>query len=446
MSKIEDALKAAQETKALRIGTGILPQVADLFKEQFPGKKAVIIADKNTYKAAGQQVEASFSAAGIEQEPTFLFHDPELYAEYTFAEELINYLKDKEAIPVAVGSGTINDLTKLASYRTDRPYMCVATAASMDGYTAFGASITKDGAKQTFTCPAPQACLADLDVLRKVPAEMTASGYADLFAKVVAGADWILADMLDIEPIDQQAWDIVQGGLHDALSDPKGLRNGQADAISKLVEGLMLGGFAMQWSRTSRPASGAEHQFSHLWNMEHHLFNGTQISHGFQVSIGTLAVTALYEQALKTQIENLNIEAACAAWPTAESSDEKALEMFKGTDFPEIGLQETRAKYINKELLRKQLQLLTEKWPAIRQRLEKQLVPFEEARMRLQTVGAPINPEEIGLSRKRLRESFIRAQFLRRRFTILDLAVRTNLMEQWLDGIFGKGGVWEITD
>jgi glycerol-1-phosphate dehydrogenase [NAD(P)+] len=446
MSKIEDALNAAQETKALRIGSGILPQTADLFKEQFPDKKAVIIADDHTYKAAGEQVEASFSAAGIEQEPSYLFHDPELYAEYAYAEALVDYLKDKDAIPVAVGSGTINDLTKLASHRTGRPYMCVATAASMDGYTAFGASITKDGAKQTFTCPAPQACLADLEVLRKAPSEMTASGYADLFAKMVAGADWILADMLEVEPIDPKAWDIVQGGLHDALSDPKGVRDGQSDALAKLVEGLMLGGFAMQWSRTSRPASGAEHQFSHLWNMEHHLFHGEHISHGFQVSIGTLAITAFYEQLLKTPMEKLDIEAACNAWPTAEASDEKALEIFKGTDFPEIGLQETRAKYIDKEHLRKQLHLLVEKWPAIEQRLEKQLLSCQEARMRLQTVGAPVDPEAIGISRKRLRETFIRAQFLRRRFTVLDLAVRTNLMEPWLDGLFGKGGIWEIAD
>lgn len=445
MSKIEEALKAANETKALWVGPGVLSKVADLFQEQFPGKKAVVIADDNTYKAAGQQVEASFSAAGIEQAPSFLFHDPELYAEYAYVDRLTVFLKDTDAIPVAVGSGTINDLTKLSSHLTGRPYMCVATAASMDGYTAYGASITKDGAKQTFTCPAPQACLADLEVLGKAPREMTAAGYADLFAKVVAGADWILADMLHIEPIEQQAWDIVQSGLHEALSDPENIRNGVPEALSRFVEGLMLSGFAMQWSQTSRPASGAEHQFSHLWNMEHHLYNGKQVSHGFQVSVATIAITAFYEQVLKTPLENLNIEAACEAWPTADALDKTALDMFRGTDFPEIGLQETRAKYVSKEQLRNQLQLLVEEWPAIRERLKKQCVPYEEARLMLKAVGAPVEPEEIGISRKRLRETFIRSQFLRRRFTVLDLAVYTNLMEQWLDGLFGKGGIWEIT-
>ncbi|MDR2039779.1 MAG: sn-glycerol-1-phosphate dehydrogenase [Bacteroidales bacterium] len=444
MSQVEEALKAAKETKALWIGSGFLSRVSELFKEQFPEKKAVIIADNNTYKVAGKYVEQFINSANIAQEAPFIFTDPELYAEYTYVDILTDFLKDKDVIPVAVGSGTINDLTKLSSHLTGRQYLCVATAASMDGYTAFGASITANGAKQTFNCPAPQACLADLDIISKAPSEMTASGYADLFAKIPAGADWILADMLNVEPIDGQAWNIVQGGLHNALSDPEGVRKGQTGSISKLIEGLMLGGFAMQWSQTSRPASGAEHQFSHLWNMEHHLNNGEHISHGFQVSIGSIAITAFYEQLLKTPIEKLDIEAACNAWPTPEESDHKALDIYKGTDFPDIGLKETRAKYIDKNQLADQLKLLVEKWPEMKSRLEQQLVPYKEAKMRLKTVGAPVEPEEIGLSRERLRETFIRAQFIRRRFTVLDLAVRTNYMDRWLDGLFGKGGIWEI--
>src|SRR4029077_17844815 len=106
-----------------------------------------------------------------------------------------------DAIPIAVGSGTINDLTKLAAHHAGRSYLCVATAASMDGYTAFGASITYQGSKQTFDCPAPAAVIADLDIICAAPGDMNAWGYADLLAKVTAGADWLLADALGIEPI-----------------------------------------------------------------------------------------------------------------------------------------------------------------------------------------------------------------------------------------------------
>ncbi|MDR0713481.1 MAG: sn-glycerol-1-phosphate dehydrogenase [Bacteroidales bacterium] len=435
MSRIEKALKAARETKALRIGSGELRHVATLFGEQFPERNAVIVADVNTYGVAGKYVAENLKNAGIVQEEAFIFTDPGLYAEYAYVDALTARLKITDAIPIAVGSGTINDLTKLSSHLTARPYMCVATAASMDGYTAFGASITAGGAKQTFTCPAPQACLADIDVIRKAPADMTASGYADLFAKITAGADWILADRLEVEAIDPQAWSIVQDGLHDALSDPEGVKNGNPAAISRLTEGLMLGGFAMQQSQSSRPASGAEHQFSHLWNMEHHLNNGQHVSHGFQVGIGTLSVTAFYEQVLKTPMERLNIKDCCLAWPALEEWDRRARELFKNTDFPETGLQETRAKYINREQLSHQLHLLVRQWPEIKSALAAQLVPRAVAGQRLQSVGAPVEPEQIGISKERLRDTFVRSQFIRRRFTVLDLAVRTGYMCRWLDAM-----------
>ncbi|SFH45784.1 sn-glycerol-1-phosphate dehydrogenase [Pedobacter insulae] len=444
MSNIENALTAARETKALKIGIGVLAGVAELFNEQFPGKKAVIVADRITFSIAGEEVFSRFKEAGIEQEEPFIFQAPHLYAEYAFVEELVLFLKTNNAIPVAIGSGTINDLTKLASHLSNRQYLCVATAASMDGYTAFGASITANGAKQTFNCPAPQACLADIAIICKAPSEMTASGYADLFAKVTAGADWILADQLQVEPIDQKAWSIIQDGLHQALADPEGVRKGDPEAITKLVEGLMLGGFAMQWSQSSRPASGAEHQFSHLWNMEAHLHNGEHISHGFQVSIGTLAITAFYESLLATNVEDLNVATSCEKWPTPTESDVAALKMFEGTDFSEVGLQETKAKYTNREELNAQLTLFKNDWEILKGRLTKQLVPLKEAKSRLALVGAPTEPEQIGISRERLRNTFIRAQFIRRRFTILDLAVRTGYLNQWLNSLFGKDGIWEI--
>lgn len=445
MSNIDKALTAATDTHALRIGDGILNEVPQLFAQQFPGKRAVMVAYERTYEIIGYKVEKILKDAGIDLEPTFIFHDDNFFAKYSYIDRLSESLKQHDAIPIAVGSGTINDVTKLSSHLAGRHYMCVATAASMDGYASYGASITANGAKQTFSCPAPQAILADVDVISKAPSQMTAAGYADLFAKVTAGADWILADRLGVEKIDDISWSLVQDGLKNALSDPAGAAAGDKKAITQLIEGLMLSGFAMQHSRTSRPASGAEHQFSHLWNMEHHTLNGRLISHGAQVSIGMLAVTAFYEAVLETPLDQLDIAACCAAWPEQEEIDRRAKEMFVGTDFPTIGVTETRAKYVSREELAAQLQRLKDNWSEISTSLKRQLVPFDEVKQRLQLVGAPTEPEEIGITRERLRQSFIRAQYIRRRFTVLDLAVRTGYFDKWLDHLFGKGKIWEIS-
>ena len=445
MNRIDSALARATDTEALRIGRGALGRTADLFREMFPGLRPIIIADPTTFRVAGERLQECFTAEGLRPERPFIFTDDDLHAEWRFVEMLDGKLASTDAVAVAVGSGTINDLTKLCSHRRGRRYMTVATAASMDGYTAFGASVTYEGAKQTFSCPAPLAVVADTEIIASAPAEMTASGYADLLAKISAGADWILSDALGVEPLDDFAFSVVQDGLKDALSDPKGARAGDLKCVERLIEGLLLGGFAMQAHKSSRPASGAEHQFSHLWNMEHHcMADGRVPSHGFQVSIGLLASTALYERLLAEDMSSLDVGECVRRWPTLEQARQRATEMFVGTDFPTIGATETEAKYVTAEQLGRQLNVLKGDWPRIRERLKRQIIPFSDAARRLAAVGAPVLPEQIGISRQRLRDSAIRAQHIRRRYTILDLAVRTCRLDDWLDAVFGKDGVWKI--
>lgn len=447
MDRVKLALENATQTKDLIVGTGVIEQVAQLFKTQFPGRRALIVADTTTFRVAGERVYNILKDNGIDQDKPYIFDEPDMHAEWPYIERLDHLFKQTDAIPVAVGSGTINDLTKLSSYHTGRRYMTVATAASMDGYLAFGASITKDGAKQTFPCTATQALLADLNIIATAPAAMTASGYADLFAKVPAGADWIVADELGIEPIDPVAFSIVQDGLHEALSNPEGDRNGDLKALKQLIEGLCLGGFAMQaYPKSSRPASGADHQFSHLLNMEHFVMkNGQAPSHGFQVSIGTIISLSFYDQLLNhTDVDAIDVDRCVAAWPSLEEQESKALKMFEGTDFPTLGATEIKAKYVTPEQLRQELNLFKAKWPELKKRLQKQLVTPTEAIRRLRLVGAPTKPEDIDLPRTRLRDSIIRAQSIRRRYTILDLGLRTLLLPQWTEGLFGRGGLWEI--
>ncbi|EEF61692.1 sn-glycerol-1-phosphate dehydrogenase [Pedosphaera parvula] len=441
---ISEALQSARETRAVVIGKNNLGEAPGIFQKQFPGATPIIISDETTFGLAGAALSAAFEGAGIPMAKPFIFTDPDLYAEYRFVTQLENALRQHNAIPVALGSGTINDLTKLAAHNVGRSYMCMATAASMDGYTAFGASITYQGSKQTFNCPAPVAVLADLEIIRHAPTDMTASGYADLLAKVTAGADWILAAGLGIEKIDQQAWDIVQGGLREALNNPAAVRNRDAHAINSLTEGLMLGGFAMQWTKSSRPASGAEHQFSHLWDMQHHTHNGKAPSHGFKVGIATLAITALYEQLLKMPLDKLDIHSACANWPDEKELETCVRKEFASDDFTDKAWEETRAKYVSRAELRAQLEKLRQLWPTLQEELRAQLIPYTQLKQMLQQVGAPVEPEQIGISRERLKKAFVQAYYIRRRFTVLDVARRAGVLHDCLNALFGKSGIWPI--
>lgn len=446
MSKIKDVLKNVDQTKALIIERGAMEQVADLFKDQFPGARAVIVADHTMYEMVGKEIARQFDEGQVTMEPPYIFNDGEPSATYVNVELLAGALRKHDAIPVAVGSGIINDLTKLASHQSCRRYMCVVTAGSVDGYTAFGSSVTLNGSKQTFSCPAPQACLADVDIISSAPLTMSAAGYADVMAKVTAGADWILADAMGEEPLNNIAWDIVQGGLHEALSHPEGIVERNKDTFALLTERLMLCGLAMQHAKSTRPASGAEHHFSHLWDMEHHTHHGRPVAHGFQVAIGTLALTALYEQLLQTPMEELDVDHCCEQWPELDDFISRAVVKFNGTDFLQIGVYEMIAKYISREKLREQLTQLKLNWPAIKERVSAQIIPFAEVKRCLRVVGAPTEPEEIGITRAYLRETFYRAFYIRRRYTILDLAIRTDMMERWLDALFGAGGIWPVDE
>jgi len=430
------ALQSARDTRLLTLERAARHRTAEAFAALFDGATALVIADENTFVVAGRDVVDSLRSAGQPQLEPLVLPAAGLYAEYSFVDQIRDHLKTVDAIPIAVGAGSINDLVKLAAHQCDRPYLAVATAASMDGYTAYGASITYRGSKQTFDCPAPKGVVADLDVMAAAPPVLNASGYADLIAKIPAGADWILADALGEEPISQFPWDAVQAHLRDWMQNPAGVRTGDFDTIRRLSIALMMSGFAMQSALTSRPASGAEHQFSHLWDMEGHKHNGQSPSHGFKVGIGSLASIALYEALTRQPIETLDVDAAADRWPDALANDAEIAELFAHDELKQKAYEESRVKLVSREVVRAQLERLKADWPEISRRLTAQLIPHAEFRDLLKDAGAPYVSESIGIDRDRLRRSYRQAYHIRRRFTILDVVRRAGLMDAALDDVF----------
>lgn len=433
---LDAALAAASETKHLIIGHNNAPEVARVFKELFPDKKALVAADNNTWRVCGEAVQKALSDAGIPTDSPFIYEDPALYAEYKYVDQLEAVLKNTDAIPVAVGSGSINDLVKLSAHHCNRRYISVATAASMDGYTAFGASITYQGSKQTFSCPAPLAVIADLDIIAAAPKGMNASGYADLMAKLTAGADWILADAVGVEPIDEKSWQMVQGNLRDWVGDPEGVANGDSRALENLVAGLMMGGFAMQHLQSSRPASGAEHQFSHLWDMQDHKHNGKSVSHGFKVGIGTVASARLYEYLYTLDLDQLDVDAAVNAWPEWSARKQEIETSFDLVEIRDKSFEETKAKFPTREDLRTQLTALKNRWPELREKLKAHLPAADELARNLAIVGAPSSAEDIGIPEERFRTSYRQALHIRRRYTVLDTVDRLGRFNDAMDAIF----------
>lgn len=423
---IRQAVARSANVAEVRIGRGVLAEAAALYARHFTGS-AVLMADDRGWAAAGPQVEASLVAAGIACRSHVIPANPRPKPTVDLADNLRAVVRPGET-PVAIGSGVMNDVVKHAAFASGIPYLCVATAASMDGYTSAGAPLSDRGFKITIPCRPARALLADLDIIAAAPPDMTGWGYGDLAGKVPAGGDWMIADALGIEPIDDVAWPMVQDGLEGWLSQPDRIAAGDRDAVEGLFLGLTLVGLAMEAHGSSRPASGADHQIAHLWEMDDLHFGGERVSHGACVAVGAMAVLRMYDWLLSH--DQLGIHPGQASGMLLAEKEAEIRRLFGPGEIAERAISETRMKHVEGDVLAARLARLREVWPGLSARLRARLWSADRMAGHLARAGAPVCGREIGVDDRALYLSILKARFLRSRYTILDLLDECGLLVQ----------------
>ena len=237
-------------------------------------------------------------------------------------------------------------------------------------------------------------------------------------------------------------WSLVQGPLRGALADPERIGAGDAEAITGLAEGNIMSGLAMQAAQSSRPASGAGHQFSHVWEMEGHGLDWEPpLSHGMKVGVGTVASCAIWEEALKIDMDALDVDAIVAAAKTDKEIEAKV----RGLLIPRIAdeaVKHSIEKNLQGNELRARIAAIREAWPRIVARVKDQLITADEVVDRLKKVGAPYHPEMIGIDMARFRETHIKAQTIRNRYTVLDLLTDLGMLDEVVERLFSEDGYW----
>jgi glycerol-1-phosphate dehydrogenase [NAD(P)+] len=426
----EDVLGRAVARSAnvaeVRIGRGALAETAAVYSRHFTGQ-AVLLADDRGWAAAGPQAEAALTGAGIASRRHVIAARPRPKPTVDLADSLRAVLQPGET-PVSIGSGVMNDVVKHAAFTLGVPYMCIATAASMDGYTSAGAPLSDKGFKKTIPCRPARVLLADLDVIAAAPPEMTGWGYGDLAGKVPAGGDWMIADALGIEAIDDVAWPMVQDGLAGWLSQPDLIAAGDRNAIEGLFLGLTLVGLAMEAHGSSRPASGADHQIAHLWEMDDLHHNRERVSHGACVAVGTVATLRMYDWLLS--LDRLAIDPARAAGVTLAAKEDEIRRLFGPGEIADRAIAETRLKHVEGAAMAARLTRLHEVWPALSARLRARLWTADRMAAHLDRAGAPSSGAGIGVDGGYLYQSILKARFLRSRYTVLDLLDECGLLHQ----------------
>lgn len=246
----------------------------------------VVLSDGNTWRAAGQKTYELLETKGINCTPVIL--PPKgLHANehgVALAEESLTKSND---VLLAVGSGTVHDITRYIANKRGLPFTSIPTAASVDGFVSTVAAMTWKGCKQTSQAVAPLYVLADTDIFTAAPSRLTASGFGDLLGKFTALADWRIANVMTGEYICEKVIHLTEQALEKAVASPN-------DSVH-IMYGLLLSGLAMQMVGNSRPASGGEHHMSHFWEME--VCNGLiDALHGEKVSVGLLLCAEEYKR------------------------------------------------------------------------------------------------------------------------------------------------------
>ncbi|GHV16481.1 glycerol-1-phosphate dehydrogenase [NAD(P)+] [Spirochaetia bacterium] len=456
---LEVCLDAASETEALLLGENTLEQIPTLARRYFQFSTACIIADENTNNAAGNRVRDMVTAAGIPLAEPFIFPgSPRLHAEIGHCARIEAHLKALPGypaiLPIAVGSGTVNDLVKRAAGELALPYLCVPTAASVDGYTSYGAALLSDGFKQTFPCPAPRVLAADTTLLRSAPAYLNSSGFGDLAGKLIAGTDWIIAEKAGAlgapgtEPIEARAWAMTQNGLPETLQSSVDAVRGDGEGVRTLFAALAVTGFAMQYLRSSRPVSGCEHLWSHVWEMEDLSVDGVPVTHGHKVALGTLAAAA-FTECLFASAEppaprkrpsraerEAEVRTAFAHIAIANSENTKGA----GSKAADAAVKTSLEKYLDEPEAAALADGLRDNWKPLREAVLAKLTPYGELRSLLAKGGCPVSPAELGLTRNAVIATARRAQMIRNRYTALDLAWDLGIFEDVLARLEGDAG------
>ena len=284
------------DIQAIRVGSGVMQELPGILRD-LGASHIFLVADNYTYEAAGRQVEQLLDQAGLAyHKRVFQTETPLVPNEYALG-SVLAAMTSQDDMLLAVGSGTLNDVTKYVSARTGVPYVIAATAPSMDGYASTVAPTILDGFKTTLPAVYPAAIVADVDILKDAPMPMLTAGFGDIIGKFTSLADWRLSHQLNGEYYCPEVAGVIEAAVETCAANAKALAQREPQAIQAVTEALILSGLAMGMVGVSRPASGAEHQMAHYWEMDALRRGEEHPLHGNAVGVGTVLAASLYEMA-----------------------------------------------------------------------------------------------------------------------------------------------------
>lgn len=419
--------------KYLKIGRDAIQSLPEAVKA-VGGRRAFMVCDKNTREAAADRAAEILRGAGIEvtlfevKEHGFPKVEPD---EFSLGSIAMNFDTRCDVI-IAVGGGVINDLCKVFSYDTNRPQIILGTAPSMDGFASNSSSMVVDGVKSTLYNRCPAGIVLDTCIMARAPMRMLWAGFGDMVAKYISLCEWRISHLIRGEAYCEHVAQLMRGALKKIMANAEGLTARDPDSVGAVAEGLVLSGFAMSFAKVSRPASGLEHYFSHMWDMMA-LERGTEADlHGIQVGVGTVLTMELYE---KIKTLKPDREKALRHMRLFDPDKWEAdIRRVFGKTAPQVLAIEKATGKNDPVKHAERLDAILKNWDEILRIISEELPEKDKLLSAMRATGMPMTPAEIGIDRRDTVDAFLRARDIRDKYLscsmLWDLGVIEEMAEE----------------
>ncbi len=405
---------------------GAINKLPDILSE-ISAERIFLLADKNTYAAAGEKVCNLLDKHGVTVKKYVFNKDALEPDEANVGLAIMNFYYDCDAV-ISVGSGVINDIGKIVANIASKRYIIVATAPSMDGYASATSSMTVDGLKTSVNSKCADYIVGDIDILAKAPVKMMVSGLGDMLAKYVSICEWRISALINGEYYCEEIASLVRSSLDKCVSNADGLLSGDREAVKAVFEGLVVCGAAMKFAGVSRPASGVEHYLSHIWDMRGAEFGLPVEFHGIQCALGTLIAIGIYDKLVRLTPD---FEKGVSY---AESFDvcawNKELEAFLGRGADSMIELEKKERKYDVVAHKIRLEKIIESWDEIKKIIADELPKFDSLTVLFKKLGLPTELSEIGIDEGILPMTFKATKDIRDKYVLSRLCFDLGIIDE----------------
>lgn len=410
---------------AVVVGKNAIAQIPRFLKT-YGSQHPFLLADKNTFAAAGIQVCAALEGAGYAYSQYVFQADALEPDEWAVGSAVMHYDHACDCV-IGIGSGVINDIGKILSNITGKKYIIVGTAPSMDGYASATSSMTRDGLKTSLNSRCADVIIGDIDVLKNAPLHMLKSGIGDMLAKYVSIAEWRIAHIITGEYYCEAVAQLIRTALQKCVDNAEGLLRREEKAVEAVFSGLVIGGVAMAYAGVSRPASGVEHYFSHVWDMRGVEF-GTKVDlHGIQCAMATLQAAKLYDAVKKITPDEKKAEAFVDNFSWEDW--QRQLNAFLGKGADAMIAQEAREGKYDKSTHAARFRVIAENWEEIVKIIDQEIPSYAEMERIMDTIGISKDLQTIGVDRPCAQMTFRATKDIRDKYVLSRLAWDLGILE-----------------